>query len=384
MNSKITVLVPASELPAEGADAPVLAGGQEPAPSDLLTAYSDLLTESAVTFNVSADGAVDLGDDPGAPEDLLALDVSGEAGAEASFAIESESPRTSVDLAAVATSVTGTFDAEDGMRQLVANLASDLRTSLGEDGRSPVPLVRWHQSASETDEDSGGVAQLLGVWLAGDEQLEVLRASGSEGIIFDESEVEGRGLREGLTAIAVLGVMVAGTASADAGLFFNRKAKKQAAVTQTTVTQTASHNRQAPVKIDRSALSNTSASETMVIVDVSKQRAYILAGGKIVVDTPVSTARSGKHTPRGEFNITQRVKTGKTSTIYGCELPYWMRLDQSAIGMHIGDLPGYPASAGCIRLPSNVAPIMFELTKSGTTVKVVDSWQPTSTMVASR
>ena len=51
---------------------------------------------------------------------------------------------------------------------------------------------------------------------------------------------------------------------------------------------------------------------------------------------------------------------------------------------HIGDLPGYPASAGCIRLPSNVAPIMFELTKSGTTVKVVDSWQPTSTMVASR
>ena len=265
------------------------------------------------------------------------------------------------------------------MRQLVANLASNLRTSLGDEGRSPIPLVRWHQSGTETDEDAGGVAQLLGVWLAGDEQLEALRASGSEGIIFDESEVEGRGLREGLTALAVLGVMVAGTASADAGLFFNRKAKKQAEVTQTIA-----NNRQAPVKIDRSALSATSASETMVIVDVSKQRAYIIADGKIVVDTPVSTARSGKYTPRGEFNITQRVKTGKTSTIYGCELPYWMRLDQSAIGMHIGDLPGYPASAGCIRLPTEVAPIMFELTKSGTTVKVVDSWQPTSTMVASR
>ena len=80
-------------------------------------------------------------------------------------------------------------------------------------------------------------------------------------------------------------------------------------------------------------------------------------------------------TTRGTFKITQRVESGKTSTIYGCSLPYWMRLDQSAIGMHVGELPGYPASAGCVRLPAQIAPLIFGATQSGTTVKVVDSWQ---------
>ncbi|MEM6279403.1 MAG: L,D-transpeptidase family protein, partial [Verrucomicrobiota bacterium] len=92
------------------------------------------------------------------------------------------------------------------------------------------------------------------------------------------------------------------------------------------------------------------------------------------IDTAVSTARTGKETPRGTFKITQRVAEGKTSTIYGCDLPYWQRLDGSAIGMHTGDLPGYPASAGCIRLPESIAPILFANTASGVTVEVVDHW----------
>jgi hypothetical protein len=42
--------------------------------------------------------------------------------------------------------------------------------------------------------------------------------------------------------------------------------------------------------------------------------------------------------------------------------------------MHIGDLPGYPASAGCIRLPYSVAPVIFANTTKGVTVQIVDSW----------
>lgn len=107
---------------------------------------------------------------------------------------------------------------------------------------------------------------------------------------------------------------------------------------------------------------------------MSQQRAYLLVDNVVAIDTAVSTARSGKFTPRGEFKITERVAQGKTSTIYGCDLPYWQRLDQSAIGMHVGDLPGHPASAGCIRLPYSVAPVLFANTASGVTVKVVDQW----------
>jgi len=42
--------------------------------------------------------------------------------------------------------------------------------------------------------------------------------------------------------------------------------------------------------------------------------------------------------------------------------------------LHVGDLPGYAASAGCIRLPHSIAPTLFANTASGVTVEVVDNW----------
>ena len=54
-------------------------------------------------------------------------------------------------------------------------------------------------------------------------------------------------------------------------------------------------------------------------------------------------------------------------------MPYWNRLDQSAIGMHTGQLPGYPASHGCIRLPDESARFIFDNAPKGTTVQVVDA-----------
>ena len=46
---------------------------------------------------------------------------------------------------------------------------------------------------------------------------------------------------------------------------------------------------------------------------------HVLIDGLVVVDTPVSTARSGKYTPRGVFQITQK-KVDKVSTI--CDTLY--------------------------------------------------------------
>ena len=40
------------------------------------------------------------------------------------------------------------------------------------------------------------------------------------------------------------------------------------------------------------------------------------------------------------------------------------------IGMHEGFLPGYPASHGCIRLPENMAPLIYQKVKVGTPVTV--------------
>jgi len=121
-------------------------------------------------------------------------------------------------------------------------------------------------------------------------------------------------------------------------------------------------------------LSRASASATRVVVDVSKQRAYLLVGGQVAVETPISTARSGKRTPRGSFTITERVRSNKYSTIYGVEMPYWMRLDNTVFGLHAGHLPGSPASAGCIRIHPCAAPLIFDHTRRGTRVDIYSSW----------
>jgi hypothetical protein len=53
-------------------------------------------------------------------------------------------------------------------------------------------------------------------------------------------------------------------------------------------------------------------------------------------------------------------------------MPYMQRLTWRGIALHAGDLPGYPASAGCVRLPLNFARKVFEVTHMGTPVIVTD------------
>lgn len=128
-----------------------------------------------------------------------------------------------------------------------------------------------------------------------------------------------------------------------------------------------------------------------VVVDIKAQRAYLFVGGKLAFETPVSTGAKGRRTPRGIFTITEKMRQGKRSTLYHCAMPYWNRLDQSAIGMHTGHLPGYPASHGCIRLPGESARLLFDHMPKGTAVEVVDALpcppvpgNPPDLMVATR
>ena len=127
-------------------------------------------------------------------------------------------------------------------------------------------------------------------------------------------------------------------------------------------------------RINSMLLSQSNKNNTRLVIDIGKQKAYLLVNGKIAVETPVSTARPGKYTPRGTFTVTQRVRTGKVSTIYGVEMPYWMRLSGTVFGVHAGHLPGYPASAGCVRLPMNAAQAIFDHTTSGLKVSIHSSW----------
>ena len=53
-------------------------------------------------------------------------------------------------------------------------------------------------------------------------------------------------------------------------------------------------------------------------------------------------------------------------------MPFMQRLTWDGIALHAGDLPGYPASHGCIRLPLAFARLLYAETRLGLTVVITD------------
>jgi lipoprotein-anchoring transpeptidase ErfK/SrfK len=56
----------------------------------------------------------------------------------------------------------------------------------------------------------------------------------------------------------------------------------------------------------------------------------------------------------------------------GAPMKFFMRLTPQGVGMHVGILPGYPASHGCIRLPQEMARIIYTAVGINTPVIVTD------------
>ncbi len=107
-----------------------------------------------------------------------------------------------------------------------------------------------------------------------------------------------------------------------------------------------------------------------VVIHLSKQRAELLRNGEVVDTTAVSTGRKGYSTPAGTFVITNK-HSSWISTIYKVPMPWFMRLSCGSIGLHAGNVPGYPASHGCIRLPYAKAKAFFSQLRVGDMVEIL-------------
>ena len=62
----------------------------------------------------------------------------------------------------------------------------------------------------------------------------------------------------------------------------------------------------------------------------SDQRAWLSKNGAVVEHTQISTGRDGYDTPAGRYVITDKHRS-HTSTLYHVEMPWFMRLNCSAI-----------------------------------------------------
>jgi lipoprotein-anchoring transpeptidase ErfK/SrfK len=133
-----------------------------------------------------------------------------------------------------------------------------------------------------------------------------------------------------------------------------------------------------------------------IVVRLSDQKAYLFRYGELVAISPASTGREGYNTPAGKYRVVgkdidhrsslygeyvrdgQVVKAGvdvrkdpkpRGAVFVGAPMPYYLQI-APAYGLHAGHVPGYPASHGCIRLPSRWAKRFYQAVKVGTPVRI--------------
>ena len=152
---------------------------------------------------------------------------------------------------------------------------------------------------------------------------------------------------------------------------------------------------------NKALLSQATPDNVSVQISLKEQRGLLLVRGAIAMDFPVSTGKASHPTPTGSYTIRAKEKeyfsnlygrvfdaTGAVvvadadtrrdvppegGRFEGAAMPYWMRLTDGGVGMHVGFVPGgRAASHGCIRLKKDNASEIFGLVQLGTPVTVAD------------
>ncbi|WP_394648256.1 L,D-transpeptidase family protein [uncultured Sphingomonas sp.] len=109
-----------------------------------------------------------------------------------------------------------------------------------------------------------------------------------------------------------------------------------------------------------------------VLISIPDQRAYVFRGQRLVAASSVSTGSDDRPTPTGTFTILQKKAQHRSNLYDDAPMPYMQRLTWDGVALHAGRNPGFPASHGCIRLPTAFARKLFDATQLGATVEVTD------------
>lgn len=113
-----------------------------------------------------------------------------------------------------------------------------------------------------------------------------------------------------------------------------------------------------------------------IIVSLPQQRVHVYRNGIRIGVSTCSTGRPGHETPTGIFVILQKDRFHKSSTYSDAPMPNMNRVTWSGIALHAGNLPGYPASHGCVRLPMAFSADLFTITHLGTPVIIAGPDDP--------
>ena len=109
----------------------------------------------------------------------------------------------------------------------------------------------------------------------------------------------------------------------------------------------------------------------VIIISLRKQRLNVFdKDGQSIETSPISSGTAEFPTPTGIFSVIGKEIEHESNIYEGAAMPFMQRLTWTGTALHAGNLPGYPASHGCIRLPWSFAEKLFGITQINTRVIV--------------
>ena len=109
-----------------------------------------------------------------------------------------------------------------------------------------------------------------------------------------------------------------------------------------------------------------------IVVSLPLQVAYVYRGGTLIGVSTISSGAPGNETPTGSFEILQKRRVHHSNLYNNAPMPFMQRLTWDGIALHAGEIPGRPASHGCVRLPMAFARHLFEVTRLGASVHILN------------
>lgn len=114
-------------------------------------------------------------------------------------------------------------------------------------------------------------------------------------------------------------------------------------------------------------------SPKQVEVSLSQQQLKAWQGGRLVLQTHISSGRNGR-TPAGVFSAGPfRARMHRSSLYHNAPMPWSVQINGNVFIHGFTEVPSYPASHGCIRMPldgGNPARFFYEWVDTGTPVVV--------------
>jgi len=155
---------------------------------------------------------------------------------------------------------------------------------------------------------------------------------------------------------------------------------------------------------NKQLIAKANSSNSFIRIDLATQRGMLIVDDQYAMDFPCSTGIRAFPTQPGKYSIIGKRANHKSNlygkiynaegklvngdadinvdsippggSFVGAPMPYFMRLTNNGLGMHVGRVSRRPVSHGCIRLSRDVASTLFERMSVGTNVEILTKAEP--------